>query len=301
ALVQHLLVPAELRRVPEFDPARAHPEAGPARRARHLVAFETLLHFRKPLFEGLARLQCFRLQRGPGAELAAAGTGGEVGVGLLVGNDVHPPLDPHLHAVTDTRPMEQQRRVRVRLQLPALAPVQVGVEHEATRIEGLEQHRARGRPRIERGRRQGHRGAIRLAGRGGGVEQAAELRERFGVQRIVGRGGRILVHCAIVARWTPRTSTRPPATRPGSFPMSSTWPDRPARFSPSPACRAPANQPFRCNWPNTAARRASRWCRCPSTTSTSATPSASAWAGKSILYARPAGCPAPTTRPWPAR
>ena len=76
-----------------------HAEAGPARRARHVAAFELALDLGQALLEGLARVQRLRLQRRPRAELAAARARGEIGVGLGVVDDLDRALDPHLHAL----------------------------------------------------------------------------------------------------------------------------------------------------------------------------------------------------------
>src|SRR5690606_7459649 len=112
ALIQHAIVQAELAGVPEFDPARAHAETGPARRPRYVAALELALGLGNARVEGLSRVQRLRLQRGPGADLAAARAAGEIGVGLLVRDHVHAALDPHLHAAAPAWPMEPQRRVR---------------------------------------------------------------------------------------------------------------------------------------------------------------------------------------------
>ena len=151
--------------------------------------------------EGLARVQRLRLLRRPRAELAAARARGEVGVGLGVADDLDRALDPHLHAVAHARPVEQQRRMRIGLQFAALAAVEVGVEDEAARVEGLEQHGARRRPRVERGGGDRHRGAVGFAGGGGLLEQLGEGGEGFGVQV----GG---VHGAIVANRRARQRSR---------------------------------------------------------------------------------------------
>src|SRR5690606_30550910 len=83
ALVQPALVPAELRGVPELDPARTHAEAGPARRPRNVAPLETRFDLGNALLEGSARIQRFRLQRRPGTDLAAACAAGKIGVGLV--------------------------------------------------------------------------------------------------------------------------------------------------------------------------------------------------------------------------
>ena len=62
---------AGTRAVPELDYVRFHHEATPVRRARHVAALVFLLAARHALLEGVAVRQRLRLQRGPGADLAA--------------------------------------------------------------------------------------------------------------------------------------------------------------------------------------------------------------------------------------
>src|SRR5690606_14128391 len=173
-LVQPALVQAELRAIPELDPVGAHPQAGPARRTRHLAAGELGLQFGHALLEGLARFQRIGLFRRPRAELAHARTRGEIGIGLGILDDLDRAFDPHLHAAAHARPVEQQRRLGIELQLAALASVQVRVEHEPACIKRLEQHGARRRRALARGGGQGHRGPIRLPGRQRLGEQGIE-------------------------------------------------------------------------------------------------------------------------------
>src|SRR5690606_3028236 len=218
ALVQPALGQAVLRAVPELDRARDDAEPAPARRARHLAAFVLGLELRQPRLEGIPRVQRLRLPRRPRAQLAAARAAGEVGVGLGVIDDLDVALDPHLHAVAHTRPVEQQRGARIGLQFAALAPVQVGVEHEAARVTGLQQHGARGRATAGIGGGDGHRGGVRFAGGPSLGEQQVE-----GVEDL----GRQVGHARIVARMPPpcmpysttkliRRLTRHSATLPAS-------------------------------------------------------------------------------------
>jgi hypothetical protein len=109
------------------------------------------------------------------------------------------------------RPVEQQGRMRIGLQLAALAAVQMGVEHETACIEVLQQHGARRRPRIERGGGDGHRGPIRLSGGERRIEQFREGGDGFGVQDMIS-------HRHIVAR-RPRPCTHAPGyENGGDFP-----------------------------------------------------------------------------------
>ena len=144
-LVALALVQAVTRAVPELDQFRHDPETGPVRRTRHLDALETGLHLGDPRA---------RIPRATAASATAARPRRRSGWGAAATrNRRRPPrrhrldraLDFHLHAVAHHLPVEQQRRLRIAGQLPALAAVEVGVEHEAARVEALEQHGARRR------------------------------------------------------------------------------------------------------------------------------------------------------------
>lgn len=156
----------------------AAPEPAPAIRARHLAAFEGGFDLGDGRVELLARAQRLRLQRGPGTDLAHARARGEVGIGLLCTDQLHAAFDAHLNAgLAQAAPQEQQRGLRMGLQVAALGAVQMGVEHEPARIEGLEQHGACARPAVDAGGGHGHCAGFEL---GAGV--------RLGVQR--GKGGK---------------------------------------------------------------------------------------------------------------
>ena len=74
--------------LPEFYALRHDPKAGPMRRARHRAfgkAARKLLH--PPLELGAAG-ERLRLVRGPGADLTVARPAGEIGVGLLVADQL---------------------------------------------------------------------------------------------------------------------------------------------------------------------------------------------------------------------
>src|SRR3546814_3507115 len=68
------------------------------RRARHLKPFVARLHGREPRLEGRAAIERTRLIRGPGAELRIAAAGGEIGIGLGIGDDAHGAFDANLPA-----------------------------------------------------------------------------------------------------------------------------------------------------------------------------------------------------------
>src|SRR3546814_10433035 len=106
-------------------------------------------------------------------------------------------LDAHLHSTAHAWPVEHQRGAIVGLQFAALAPVEVGVEHEALLVVRLEQHRARRGAGSVRDGGHDHRGAVGLAGGQGFVEQRVERCQGFAAQRVW------RIHWAIVARCPP--------------------------------------------------------------------------------------------------
>src|SRR3546814_12249269 len=93
--------------LPEFDAERGNALARPMRRARHLKPFVARLHGREPRLEGRAAIERTRLIRGPGAELRIAAAGGEIGIGLGIGDDAHGAFDANLPA--QRFPVERER------------------------------------------------------------------------------------------------------------------------------------------------------------------------------------------------
>ena len=80
----------------------------------------------------------------------------------------------HLHALTQVLPVEAQRNLRMRVQLPALVAFVVGEEAEAALVGALQQHDARADPAGRVGGRQVHRIGFGVAAGRGLVQQAAE-------------------------------------------------------------------------------------------------------------------------------
>jgi hypothetical protein len=186
-LVAPALMQAELRAVPELDATRHHAQPTPAFRSRHIAAGKTRFGGGHARIEFLARGQGARLQRRPRADLAHARARGEVGIGLAVADTLHTALDAHLDArFTQAAPQEQQRHLRVGLQLAALVAVQVGIEHETAFVEGLEQYRAcRGTPAAVGGGH-GHRVGFEFGTALGFLVQGGKGRQRFGME--IGHG-----------------------------------------------------------------------------------------------------------------
>ena len=148
--------------LPELDQQRLQPEARPVRRPRHLADDMLGRDFRHALLQREAALQRPRLVGRPGADLAAAGAGGEIGVGLLGRGRRYRPFDAHL--ATQRLPVEQQRRLGLGQQVRALAAFSVGVEDEALGVVALQQHHAHRRRAVRPDRGHAHgRGIVGLA------------------------------------------------------------------------------------------------------------------------------------------
>jgi hypothetical protein len=116
-----------------------------------------------------------------------------VGLGLRSRHALDLALDAHL--APEHRPVEQQRRVGVCLELVGLAAGVVREEDDAALVEPLGQDHPRRRPPIRPGG--GERGGVGLEGARGArlVEPAPEHRQGVGVE--VGLGERaVLAHGA---------------------------------------------------------------------------------------------------------
>jgi hypothetical protein len=111
-----------------------------------------------PLFQLEPAFQYPRLLARPGADLALPRAAGEVGVGLGGVDRRDLALDADL--ASQAFPVEQQRRLGGRQQLPALAALIVGVEHEALGVIALQQHHPAGRHAVLAHGGQGHGGGI---------------------------------------------------------------------------------------------------------------------------------------------
>src|SRR5262249_45083907 len=123
------VVQAERAVLPELDQQRLHAEARPVGRPRHLADHILGGHRRDALFQRKAAFQRSRLVGRPGADLAAARSRCEVGVGLLRHDLRDRPFEANL--APQRLPVKQQRSLGVRVQLLALAAVAVRIENEA--------------------------------------------------------------------------------------------------------------------------------------------------------------------------
>src|SRR5262249_37182396 len=149
----------------------------PARRARHRLAAPLALELRETRIQLRTRFERAALLRGVRAELGVAGPRREVGIRLRVRNPLDAPLHPHLP--TERRPVEEERSLRVCLDLTPFPRGGVRVKGEPTLVEALEQHHShRGRTAGSRGR---ERHCLRHLDRGCRLgEPVPELLERIG-------------------------------------------------------------------------------------------------------------------------
>src|SRR5882672_618354 len=143
AAVFQPVVQAERSILPELDQQRLYAIARPVRRPRHLADNMLGGDLRHALLQRKAALERPRLVRRPGADLAAAGAGGEIGIGLLGRGRRYRPFQAHL--ATQRFPVKQQCRLGLRQQVQALAAFSVGVEDEAVGIVALQEHHAQRR------------------------------------------------------------------------------------------------------------------------------------------------------------
>ena len=143
---------------------------------------ELVLVASQPLLERLAIRQGLRLQRGPGTDLAAARTTGEVGIRLLVLQLACDTFHAHLHALAQLLPVEAQGDLRVRLDLAALVALVIGVEAEAAFVDAFQQHDARGDATGAVDGGQVHRRGFTVAAGAGFAEQPLKSTQDLGVE-----------------------------------------------------------------------------------------------------------------------
>ncbi len=164
---------------PELDALGSEAVATPVRRPGD-GAGKALGHLGRPPLEPRPVRDRLALRRGPGAELAGALPGGEVGVGLgrvetggVAGDD---------HLAPDGEPAEDQAGPGVLAELAALGAVVVGEPREAAGVDALEEHVAGPGGTGGVGGGQDHGGGLGQPGRDRGVEPPGELLERVGGQ-----------------------------------------------------------------------------------------------------------------------
>src|SRR3979490_2854212 len=99
--------------------------------------------FRHALLQRETALERSRLVRRPGTDLAAAGAGGEIGIGLLRSQSAHLPAAPPL--ATQRLPVKQQRRLGLCPQVLDLATESLSVAVVAIAVKALQEHHAQRR------------------------------------------------------------------------------------------------------------------------------------------------------------
>jgi hypothetical protein len=131
--------------LPELDLNRRQAEAGPVRRARDCAIAKSRSNACDIRFKMGPVCDRARLIRSPGADLALARAGREIGVGFFFRNRRN--MAAHAHLAAQAFPVEQNSGLRVGDQLAALRAFKVGVKNEAAvghldAIEPLQQHHA---------------------------------------------------------------------------------------------------------------------------------------------------------------
>ena len=129
---------AVVARLPELDGGRSHPETAPERRQRHLVFVQLAFHLLHLGVQQGTRGDDLALRRGPGADLAAARARGEIACRLGKGHPLR--LAGDLHLPAQRKPRKRQCHLRIMCNMPRLAALVVGEEHEAAFVVGLQQH-----------------------------------------------------------------------------------------------------------------------------------------------------------------
>ena len=146
---------AMLAFLPEFKIGGGEAVTAPVRGARdRAAAFVDFLDVGGGLFEGGAAFEFLRLVRSPGADLAGAGAGGEIGVGFFVIDERDAALDADL--ALEAFPIKADAGVAVDFEFFAFAAFAVGIENEAIGIIALHQNRTHGRHAGDSDRRQRH-------------------------------------------------------------------------------------------------------------------------------------------------
>src|SRR6185437_7653521 len=137
----HAIMQAEGAVGPQFGFLRFEPEAAPIGRAGNLAGAEFFVIFGGQRLQRGARLQRPRLLARPGADLRQARAGVEIEIARRLVDAADGAAKPRLPA--QRFPVEQRRRLRLRLDLAALGALGIGVEHQAAGLDALAQHHAR--------------------------------------------------------------------------------------------------------------------------------------------------------------
>ena len=189
--------------LPELPRRRDEPEAAPGRRPGHGTVAQVALQLGRAARPARARDPSGSLCREASApSCASRGRVAKYASDSSSETWLDPPLDPHLAA--ERRPVEQERRLRVRLQLAPLPRRVVREEDEPALVEALQQHHPHRRRTARIRRRERHR-LRHLERRARLGEPAPELLERVGGE----------IRCA-GARASPSTLRASPAARPGA-------------------------------------------------------------------------------------
>ncbi len=182
--------------LPKLDGIGRDSKASPERRSLDGNIFETLCRLSDCAFKRLRVIELGALLRRPGPELTSTVAACEIRVGLFVGCSSHRPAHTYLHA--GRVPMKRQRGMGVLFEIARLLAFEVGVEHEAARVEAPEQDEpSRGMSLCIRRRERASTRLERLAFSG------TRILTREALDRIIlfhGRGPSSRCFCAISAQ-----------------------------------------------------------------------------------------------------
>ena len=176
---------AAVTALPELDAVGDDAIAAPEIRQGDLPLGELALHLFHLFVQQGTGLDHLALGRGPGADLAAAGAGEEIGQGLPGRDALGAAVD--LHLARQGHPGEEQGDLGVASDLPRLATLVVGEEDEAALVVELEQHGAQPGLAVLVHRRQAHAVGFGDTGGDGGLEPGLELAQGVGIQFLAGQ------------------------------------------------------------------------------------------------------------------
>src|SRR6516162_2326732 len=126
--------------LPELYTLRDQAKAGPIWRPRHGLVAKTLRKLAHTSFELGAARERLRLIGCPGADLAVARPGGEIGVCLRVADQFYDTFDTDL--TIQRLPQKAQRRMGISEQFRGFSALEIGVKYKSSLIDLLQQYQA---------------------------------------------------------------------------------------------------------------------------------------------------------------
>ena len=176
---------AAVAALPELDAVGDDAVPAPEIGQGDLALGELALHLFHLFVQQGARLDDLALGRGPGADLAAAGAGQEIGQGLTGRDALGAAVD--LHLASQGHPGQEQGDLGVAPDLPRLAALVIGEKDKAALVVELEQHGAQpGLTGLVHGR-QAHAIGLGDTGGDGRLEPGLELAQGVVIQFLAGQ------------------------------------------------------------------------------------------------------------------